>query len=66
VGIPPVIMRGINDIMEKRQAAAQAQQELAAQQQMAGMADAVGKAGPGIAALKESGVIDNLSEAVGG
>lgn len=66
VGIPPVIMRGINDIMEKRQAAAQAQQELAAQQQMAGMADAVGKAGPGIAALKESGAIDGLSEAVSG
>jgi len=66
VGIPPVIMRSINDIMEKRAAAAQAQQQLQAQQQMAGMADAVGKAGPGLAALKESGVIDNLSEAVGG
>lgn len=66
VGIPPSTMRSIQAILEKREAAAQAQAELAAQQQVAGMADAVGKAGPGLAALKESGVIDGMSEAVAG
>ena len=66
VGIPPLVMRNINDVLEKRALAAQQQQQLLQQQQLMQGAEAVGKAGPGLAALQQSGVIDGLSEAVAG
>lgn len=64
VGIPPIIMRSVEDVLAKRE---EAQQALQQQQQLEGMnslADTVGKAGPGIKGLAESGVIDALSGAV--
>jgi len=66
VGVPPNLMRSEEEIAEKREARQQAEQAAAQQEQMGGAAEAIGKAGPGIKALQESGVIDQLSEQVAG